>query len=231
MSADHSVKSYDEEFKRLDRLLLDMIGLTQEQCASAVRAVMDSDANLGAAVVARDVAANRMAQEIETLTLRMLALRQPVARDLRSILGCQRISVEVERIADYAANIAKRARYLDQDLPTTFFEEISTLAASIQSMLEAAREAFQQRNPAKAIEVWRSDDDADAVYVKLIAELRGHMSEDKNPANVTACTHLLFVAKGLERMGDHITNIAEHLYFLVTGNRLVEAVGEYFPGK
>jgi phosphate transport system protein len=223
MTTDHSVKSYDAEFQRLDQLLIHMTDLASDQCGKAVAAIISRNVQLGTEVVARDAEVNRLAEEVEALCLRMLALRQPMGRDLRSILSCLRISVEVERIADYAGNIAKRARHMDQHLPCGVFDEIAELATVIRSMIREAQEAFRERSSEKAVRVWHSDDGADAVYIRLIAELRAHMAEGKDPQDVTACTHLLFVAKSLERMGDHITNVAEQVYFLATGEKFHES--------
>ena len=148
----------------------------------------------------------------------MLALRQPMARDLRSVVGALRIASDVERIADYAANVAKRAIALSQMAPVRPVFQIPRMGAVARDMTRDVLDAYVTRNVEKAIEVWNRDEELDEMYSSLFRELLTYMMED--PRNITASTHLLFIAKNIERIGDHATNIAETVHYLVVGTPL-----------
>jgi phosphate transport system protein len=158
---------------------------------------------------------------VEQLVIRMLALRQPVAGDLRLIVAALKITGDLERVGDYAANVAKRAIVLAQFSLPYSLAAIANMARLVQEGLKMVIDAIGERDTEKAIQVWRSDQMVDDVYTAIFRELITYMMED--PRNITPCTHLLFIAKNLERIGDHATNIAENLYYAVTGESLPDA--------
>jgi phosphate transport system protein len=160
-------------------------------------------------------------REVESLVVRLLALRQPMARDLRQILAALKIASDLERIGDYAANVAKRSIALSQVPPVRPVYSLPRMGRLGQEMIKDMLDAYVERDADKALAVWLRDEELDEMYTSLFRELLTYMIED--PRNITACTHLLFMAKNLERIGDHTTNIAETLYFLVHGTPLTQA--------
>ncbi len=215
MANEHIVKSYDEELKRLTNLLARMGGLVESQIATAIQAVVQRDAELAATVVSTDVKVDDLEREIDDQVLRVMALRQPVASDLRLVLGALRIGADLERAADYAKNVAKRASVLAQVPPLRPVHSIPRMGAMVREMLKDVLDAFASKDLVKAVSVWNRDEELDEMYSSLFRELLTYMMED--PRNITACTHLLFIAKNIERIGDHVTNIAENVHFLVAG--------------
>jgi phosphate transport system protein len=180
-----------------------------------MKAIARRDPAMAEAVVRNDKAVDDLEHEVDSLTVRMLALRQPVALDLRVIVAALRVSIDLERIADYAANIAKRVRDLNQIPMQEPIGTIIRMGEWAQEMLEDAVRAYLTRDAGLAEKVWHRDDEMDRLYTKLLCSLRTLMTEDNHA--VAPCSHLLLVAKCMERMGDHITNIAEHIQFLVRG--------------
>ena len=218
MATEHTVKSYDEELKRLSTAIARMGGLAETQLASAIQAIVRRDAELAASVVEGDVKVDEMEQEIDTLAVRLLALRQPMAIDLRQIIGSLRIAADIERIADYAANVAKRAIALSQIAPLRPIHAIPRMGRVVQEMIKDVLDAYVSRDVPKAVAVWNRDEELDEMYSSLFRELLTYMMED--PRNITGSTHLLIIAKNIERIGDHAPNIAETIHFLVMGAQL-----------
>ena len=217
--AEHIVKSYEQELKRLATLLTDMGGMVEHQVADALAAVIEKDSNAAGQAVEADPKVDAAEREIEQFVIRLLALRQPMAGDLRQIVGALKITGDLERIGDYAANIAKRSLVLQQfSLPFTL-TGLSHMSRLVQENLKNIIDAVGESDTDKAMEVWRSDAVIDDIYNALFRELVTYMMED--PRNITPCTHLLFIAKNLERIGDHDTNIAETLYYSATGESLL----------
>ncbi|NMM45143.1 phosphate signaling complex protein PhoU [Rhodospirillaceae bacterium KN72] len=223
VSQGHIVGVYDEEFKKLTKLLAKMGGLAESQLANALTAIEKRDSKLALAVKENDKEIDALEHEVEALVVRMLALRQPVANDLRYIVSTLRVSADIERIGDYAKNIAKRAVALNQMPSEPLLRGILRMGRPVQSMLKDVIDAHLQGDVAKAIDVWEADEEVDALYTSLFRELLTYMMED--PRHITPCTHLLFIAKNLERIGDHATNIAEIIHFQVKG----EALGDRRP--
>jgi phosphate transport system protein len=159
-----------------------------------------------------------MQYEIEQFAIRTLALRQPVAQDLRLVVASFKIAGDLERTGDYAANVAKRSIVLEQFTIPTGLTGLESMARLVQEQLKSVMDAVGDSDADRALEVWNSDERVDAIYNALFRELVTYMMED--PRNITPCTHLLFIAKNLERIGDHATNIAENLYYAVTGEML-----------
>jgi phosphate transport system protein len=220
-SEDHTVRSFDGELAHLADMIARMGGLAEAQLAAVLRAVSGREAELAARVVGADPEIDRLEQEIYAWTVRLLALRQPLAQDLRTIVSALKVSGELERIADYAANIAKRTIVLI-GLPTVEATAgIPRLGRVVQEMIHDVLDAYVQGDVDKALAVRQRDGEVDAMYTSLVRELIATMIDD--PRTITACTHLMFMAKNIERIGDHATNIAEMLYYLVRGTTLKDA--------
>jgi len=215
MVSEHIIKSYDQELQRLDNIIAEMGGLSESQLAAAIEAVAKRDSELAARVVKSDAQVDELEREVESLVVRLLALRQPMARDLRQIIAGLKIASDLERIADYAANVAKRAIALNQAPPVKPVSGIPRMGRLGSGMIKDVLDAFVERDADKALAVWLRDEEMDDLYTSLFRELLTYMIED--PRNITACTHLLFMAKNLERIGDHATNIAEDVIYMVAG--------------
>jgi phosphate transport system protein len=213
--AEHIVKSFELELTRLRALMTDMGGLVERQVVLACDAVLSGDADAASQAVQADVQVDALEREAEQFVIRLLALRQPMAQDLRHIVAALKITGELERIGDYAKNVAKRSIVLDQFNIPTPLSGIAHMSRLVQENLKAVIDAFGDNDAEEAMDVWRSDEAIDDIYNALFRELVTYMMED--PRNITPCTHLLFVAKNLERIGDHATNIAEMVYYAVKG--------------
>ena len=218
---DHTVHAYDDELTALARKIAEMGGLTEQQVADSVSALASSNVTLAQAVIERDQRVDRLQREVEDSAVLMIARRQPMALDLRDILGAMRIASDLERVGDLAKNTAKRVFAVGE----TF--TIPRLVAGVEHIAELSLGAIKQvldayaaRDAAAARGVWERDDEIDAVHTSLFRELLTYMMED--PRSITFCTHLLFCAKNLERIGDHATNIAETVLYLIQGARLTE---------
>jgi phosphate transport system protein len=215
MPAEHIIKSYDEELRRLNNIIVEMGGMAESQLGAAIEAVVERDSELAARVVQSDVKVDELEQELDNLVIRLLALRQPMARDLREIFVALKIASDLERICDYCANVAKRSIALSQAPPIQPVYALPRMAHLAQLLVKNVLDAYVARDPEKALEVWNRDEELDEMYSSLFREFLTYMMED--PRNIGPCTHLLFMAKNIERIGDHATNIAENLYFLVHG--------------
>jgi phosphate transport system protein len=220
MPAEHIVKSYDEELARLNNMIVEMGGLAEAQLSSSIEAVADRDSALAAQVVEGDAKVDELQRELDNLAIRLLALRQPMARDLREIFAALKIAADLERICDYAANVAKRSIALSQTPPIQPVHALPRMGTLALALVRDVIDAYVERDADKALEVWRRDEELDEMYSSLFREFLTYMMED--PRNIGACTHLLFMAKNIERIGDHATNIAEDLYYLVHGTPLTE---------
>jgi len=218
MSQEHTVRSYDEELAHLSNLIARMGGLAEAQLEGAVQALQHRDSERAGSIIAGDAKVDDLEQEVHTFTVRLLALRQPVAQDLRAIVAALKISGDIERIADYAANVAKRTLVLNQLPPVNPVAGVVRLGRLVQEIVKNVLDAFADEDVDKAIRVWRQDEEVDDIYTSLFRELLTYMMED--PRNITASIHLMFMAKNIERIGDHATNIAETIHFLVRGKPL-----------
>jgi phosphate transport system protein len=219
--AEHIVKSYDEELAHLNDVIARMGGLAESQLAAAVDAVVKRDSELASRTVEADAAVDELEHEVDTLVVRLLALRQPMAQDLREIIAALKISSDLERIADYSTNVAKRAMALTQAPPVRPAYAIPRMSRQAMGMINDVLDAYIARDADKALEVWERDEELDEMYTSLFRELLTYMMEDAR--SISSCTHLLFVAKNIERIGDHCTNIAENIYFLVHGVPLLQS--------
>ena len=211
----HTDRTYDEELARLDETIVQMGKLAKDQLVSAMNALTGKNVELAGKIVAGDSGVNELERNVDNLVVRLLALRQPVARDLRLIVSALKISVDLERVADYAANIAKRIPETDPAQLDEPVGNILRMARLVQDMIESVVSAYLGRNAADALSAWRGDKEVNEIYVGLLGELRTSMME--NPRRVPDFTHLIFIAKSIERMGDHVKNVAEHIYYMVHG--------------
>ncbi|GGG24830.1 phosphate transport system regulatory protein PhoU [Caldovatus sediminis] len=216
----HTVRSYDQDLQRLRDMVARMGGLAERQVADATAALVRRDTELAEEVVRRDAQIDQLERDIEAFCVRLLALRQPMAQDLRLIVGAMRISHALERIGDYARNAAKRAIVLAGLPPIGSLNGFERMARLVQENLKGAMDALVHDDAARADEVWAADEPVDEIYNGIFREMLTHMMED--PRNITAATHLLFIAKNLERIGDHTTNIAEMVHYAVRGDTLPE---------
>ena len=211
----HTVKSFDADISELRALICEMGGVCEAQIVDAIGALIDRDAEAALAIVANDARVDALETEVEALAVRIIALRAPMADDLREIVSALKIAAVLERIGDYAKNIAKRASALSQSAriqPVVIVPEMGRLVAT---MVKDVLDAFVDRDAEKALEVWQRDQRIDDYYNSLFRSLLTYMME--NPQHITPSTHVLFVAKNLERIGDHATNVAEMVHFAVTG--------------
>ena len=220
--AEHTLKRFDEELERLSATISEMGGLAESQLAQALVALRDRDTETAERVIVEDARVDALDEAVQEQTVKLLALRQPMAVDLRVILSSIKIAGALERIADYAKNTAKRGIVLSQGTPpAAAVNGIDRLGRLVRTALKDVLDAFAHGDVAKARDVWERDEEIDQVYTGLFRELLTYMMED--PRTITACTHLLFMAKNIERAGDHVTNIAELVSFRQTGKTFAEA--------
>ena len=213
--AEHTVKAFDEDITRLRGLIAEMGGLAEVAIAEAMQALVSGDEELARAVVERDSKLDALEAEVDTMAIRIIALRAPMADDLREIIAALKIGGVVERIGDYAKNIAKRVGRIEgrkQFEPLTLLPAMAEVAAE---MVHDVLTAFAARDPVQAREVIERDDKVDAFYDSIFRNLVSHMVE--NPATISTAAQLLFVARNIERIGDHATNVAEMVHFAARG--------------
>ena len=215
MASDHIVKSFDDQLKRLENLIAEMGGLAEVQLAGAIEAMGKRDLERAASVTAADQRIDDLESLVDQEAIALLALRQPMAKDLREIVGALKAASMLERIGDYAKNVAKRTAALVEMQPVPSAQTVVRLGVLAQEMIKDVLDAYIARDADKADLVRQRDKELDALYTSIFRELLTYMMED--PRSITACTHLLFIAKNIERIGDHATNIAEVVGFLVYG--------------
>ncbi len=216
----HTVRSYDEEIETLRTLIGQMGGLAEAQVKDAVEALRRRDSDSAHEVVSRDAELDSMETEAERQAVTIIALRSPMADDLREIVAALKISALIERIGDYAKNIAKRVPVLTQAAPIGPAVIIPEMAKAATAMIRDALDCYVDRDAELAKQVMERDQQVDDLYNSLFRSLLTYMME--NPHHITPSAHLLFIAKNLERIGDHATNIAELVHFSVTGEHLAE---------
>ena len=218
--SDHIVKAYDEELGVLKTMLAQMGGLVEQQLDDAIDALSRRDTVLADRVIQTDEKVDILERQIEEKAILTIAKRQPMARDLRDIMVAIRVSSDLERIGDLAKNTAKRTHAMSESLPRKLMAGVTRMGRLAQEELKNILDAYARTDAEKALEVWRADEELDALYNSIFRELLTYMMED--PRNISLCTHLLFGAKNMERIGDHATNIAENIYFQVYGKPLAE---------
>jgi phosphate transport system protein len=219
--SDHIVSSYDQELQGLAGQIAEMGGMAEGLVADAVTALVRGDMALAQKVILSDARLDRLQHQVEEQAIRIIAKRQPMARDLREIFGAMRVSGDLERVGDLAKNIAKRVIAMNGQV------QIKRIVIGVEHLAEIALEqlknvldSYTSRDPAEALQVRDRDDQIDALYTSLFRELLTYIMED--PRNITFCTHLLFCAKNVERIGDHATNVAEIVHYVATGEQLVD---------
>jgi phosphate transport system protein len=213
---EHTVKAYDRDLDRIERLIAEMGGIAEKMVVDAVDALASADTVLAHQVVATDHRLDTQQGEIENLAVLTIARRQPVAGDLRELIGAIRVAGDLERVGDLAKNIGKRTIKIGAE------PRVPRAIVGLRHMNEVATElmkdvldAYAQRDAERAREVWERDVDLDLLEDSVFRDLLTHMMED--PRNISSCAHLLFCSKNIERIGDHATNIAETVVYLVTG--------------
>jgi phosphate transport system protein len=217
---EHIVKSYEDELNNLAAECVRMGGLCEAQVADAVSGVVKRNQELAASVVVRDDKLDEAERDIERKTIRLIALRQPVADDLRRAVAAMKVANNLERCGDLAKNIAKRTLVIVESDPLTpLTRSIERMGKLVLGRLSSVIDAYSRSDLERALAVWSQDDEVDEHYNSLFRELLTYMMGD--PRTITACAHMLFVAKNLERIGDHATNIAEIVHYEITGAEMV----------
>src|SRR5665213_3658456 len=217
--SEHIVKAYGEELNHLSAEVARMGGLAEAEVADAIDTVTRRDLSLAQSVIERDIKLDGLIAEIERKAIRMIALRQPVAQDLRRTVGAMKIAGNLERCGDLAKNIAKRGVVLAESEPITpLTRSIDRMGRLVAGRLREVLDAYTGGELERAISVWTRDDEVDEHYNSLFRELLTYMMGD--PRTIAACAHLLFIAKNLERIGDHATNIAEIVHYEITGEEM-----------
>jgi phosphate transport system protein len=218
--SEHIVRSYEDELNGLAAECVRMGGLTEAQVADAVSGVVKRNQELAASVVVRDDKLDEAERDIERKTIRLIALRQPVADDLRRAVAAMKVANNLERCGDLAKNIAKRTLVIIESDPLTpLTRSIERMGKLVLGRLSSVIDAYSRSDLERALAVWSQDDEVDEHYNSLFRELLTYMMGD--PRTITACAHMLFVAKNLERIGDHATNIAEIVHYEITGAEMV----------
>ncbi|MGF1621384.1 MAG: phosphate signaling complex protein PhoU [Rhodomicrobiaceae bacterium] len=218
---EHTVTAFEEELKTLDSKIAQMGGLAEQLLARAIDSLQQRDPELAMATIQQDELIDRLENEVEELAINIIARRQPMALDLRQIMTAIRIAGDLERIGDLGKNIAKRATATaSESRPKQLMIGLQHISSKALEQLQMALDAYSQRDADKALQVWARDKELDAIYNSIFRELLTYMMED--PRNIGLCTHLLFGAKNLERIGDHATNMAEMIHFLVKGVPITE---------
>ena len=218
---EHIVKQFDEDLKSLSEMIAEMGGLAEKLVAESIAALLRRDINAAQRIIATDRTIDRLQHQIEEKAVLTIAKRQPMAVDLREIVASLRVSNDLERIGDLAKNIAKRVIALEGQLqPPKLAGGVDHMAELVLAQLKKVLDAYARRDAAQALDVWKRDGEIDALYTSLFRELLTYMMED--PRNIGFATHLLFCAKNVERIGDHATNIAETIHYLVLGEVLAD---------
>jgi phosphate transport system protein len=218
---EHTAKAFDIDLQELNRMVAEMGGLAEKLVTDAVDALVRRDSETAQRVVAADPNVDALQHEIEEKAVLTIARRQPMAVDLRDIVGSLRVAGDLERIGDLAKNIAKRVMALDGDFhPNKLIRGVEHMGALVLSQLKDVLDSYGGHDLEKALVVWNGDEQVDALCTSVFRELLTYMMED--PRNITFCIHLMFCAKNIERMGDHATNIAETVYYMVEGRPIAD---------
>jgi phosphate transport system protein len=221
MMSEHTAKAFDVDLQELNKNVAQMGGLAEKAIADSVDALVRLDTDLAAQVISVDHSIDTLQREIEEKAILTIARRQPMAIDLREIVSALRVSNDLERIGDLAKNIAKRVTELNGEFrPQKLIRGIEHMAGLVLGQVKQVLDAYAGHDLAKALDVWRRDEEVDAMCTSLFRELLTYMMED--PRNITFCIHLMFSAKNIERMGDHATNIAETVHYMIEGRTILD---------
>ena len=215
--SEHTARVFDTDLIKLTQLVAQMGGFAQKQITDSIDALTRRDIDMARRVIAADATVDALQRQIEEKAIATIALRQPMAIDLRALVAMMRIANDLERVGDLAKNIGKRVLAVsDDNSQRTLMRGLKHMAALVVSQLAAVLDSFVDRNPGKALQVWQADREVDALYVSLFRELVTYTMED--PGTISMCIHHLFCAKNIERIGDHATNIAEAVHYMVEGH-------------
>jgi phosphate transport system protein len=221
MMSEHTAKAFDVDLQELNKSVAQMGGLAEKAIADSVDALVRLDTDLASHVILVDNSIDALQRDIEEKAILTIARRQPMAIDLREIVSALRVSNDLERIGDLAKNIAKRVAELNGEFrPQKLIRGIEHMAGLVLGQVKQVLDAYAGRDLAKALDVWRRDEEVDAMCTSLFRELLTYMMED--PRNITFCIHLMFSAKNIERMGDHATNIAETVHYMIEGSTITD---------
>jgi phosphate transport system protein len=221
MNDQHTAKAFDSDLQDLGRMVAEMGGLAERQVANAVDALVKRDTTMAQRVTAGDGAIDDLQREIEEKSVLTIAKRQPMAVDLRDIVGALRLANDLERIGDLAKNIAKRVIALNAEFPPPkLIRGVEHMTELVLEQMKTVLDAYARRDDSQAMAVWRGDEEIDSVCTSVFRELLTYMMED--PRNITFCIHLMFCAKNIERMGDHATNIAETVHYIIDGRPITD---------
>jgi phosphate transport system protein len=221
MMNEHTAKAFDVDLQELLRKVAEMGGLAEKLIADSVEALVRRDIDLARRVVAADAAIDTLQHEIEEKAVLTIARRQPMAVDLRDVVAALRVSNDLERIGDLAKNNAKRVTALSGDFyPQKLIRGVEHMSSLVLGQLKRVLDAYAGRDLPAALAVWKGDEEIDAMCTSLFRELLTYMMED--PRNITFCIHLMFCAKNIERIGDHATNVAETVHYIVEGRTITD---------
>ena len=218
---EHTTKAFDVDLQEITRLLAEMGGLAEKQIADSVDALVRGDANLAQQVVATDIGIDALWHEIGEKAVLTIARRQPMAVDLREIVGAMRVAIDLERIGDLAKNMGRRVAALESDFqPLKLIRGLEHMTDLVTSQVKSVLDAYAAHDLPAAMTVWKGDEEVDAICTSLFRELLTYMMED--PRNISFCIHLMFCAKNIERIGDHATNIAETVFYMIEGQQILD---------
>ncbi len=216
--SEHIVSSYEGQLKTLHSTVLKMGALCESQFSNSIIALVKKDEELIDKIIGKDERIDELEKKVDDQVVNLITLRQPMAIDLREIVSAMRIAAELERIGDLAKNIVKRVKYIKVDLNNGDFSLIKTASELAQSNLKKTLDSYSKKDEQLALSVWNSDKEIDVIINKLLEDFLNNMKKEKK--NIESLTHLLFVAKNIERIGDHSTNICEYVYFLIKGEEI-----------
>jgi phosphate transport system protein len=221
MAFEHTAKAFDGDLQELTRLVSEMGGLAERQIVDAVDALIRRDVALGDRVVKADTEIDQLQRIIEERAVLTIAKRQPMAVDLREIVGALRVATDLERIGDLSKNIGKRVNALDSDFhPLKLIRGLEHMTDLVTTQVKSVLDAYAAHDLPAAMAVWKGDGEVDAICTSLFRELLTYMMED--PRNISFCIHLMFCAKNIERIGDHATNIAETVFYMIEGQQMLD---------
>jgi phosphate transport system protein len=221
MVSEHTAKAFDGDLQELTRLVAEMGGLAERMIVDSVDALVRHDVQLGQQVIAADAKIDALQRTIEERAVLTIARRQPMAVDLREIVSAMRLATDLERIGDLARNLGKRVAALESDFhPLKLIRGLEHMADLVQSQVKTVLDAYAAHDLPAALGVWRGDEEVDAICTSLFRELLTYMMED--PRSISLCIHLMFCAKNIERIGDHATNIAETVFYMIEGQPMLD---------
>jgi len=221
MGSEHTARAFDTDLQELTRLVMEMGGLVERMIVDSVDALTRRDVALGSRVAAADAEIDALQRRIEERSVLTIARRQPMAVDLREIVGAMRVATDLERVGDLAKNMGRRVALLEADFqPLKLFRGLEHMTDLVQQQVKSVLDAYAAHDLPAAMAVWKGDEEVDAICTSLFRELLTYMMED--PHNISYCLQLMFCAKNIERIGDHATNIAETVFYVIEGQQITD---------